>query len=163
MSSKDYYVALSRGLKIVASDASRARAKDKAIAAGEPSPLVVPRSSIEDKKVLADWDEKNKPPPRTAMIRTATLKVDNCLDCPHSERVSDPGSSDSFDASDESLCCTKTPYNVPYTSCYVGRSGGYPGRIIVACERRESEMRAEAKVPEWCPLLTPATKDRSVR
>jgi hypothetical protein len=148
---KDYYVAIGKGLKIVASDSSRQRAKDKAIVAGEPSPLVVPRSSIKDKKVLADWDEQNKPL-RVAVLRTATLKIDNCLDCPHSERVSDPGSPDPFDMSDQSLCCRKTPYKSE------GYGRAYPGRIIVACERSEARMREDAKVPEWCPLIEKGRK-----
>ena len=89
------------------------------------------------------------------MNRTATLKIENCLDCPHSKRIADPGSSDSFDAGDESLCCTKTPYK---GNGNAGYGQPYPGRIIVISERWESRFRADAKVPDWCPLLRGAKK-----
>ena len=84
------------------------------------------------------------------MSRIVTLKIENCLDCPNSVKVSDPGSSDSFDASDESLCCKLTP--VPADHRQTDRGALFPGRIIVACERWPSRMRKEAEVPGWCPL-----------
>ena len=79
-----------------------------------------------------------------------TTKVpENCLECPSSRRISDPGSSDSFDAMDESLCCALVT-NIAQGRTRRGET--YPGRIIVACERSSATMRAEAKTPDWCPL-----------
>lgn len=87
----------------------------------------------------------------------ATLKIDNCLDCPHSKKIRDPGSSDSFDSHDESLCCTKTP-TITRTITDLGES--IPGRFIIACAR--TIRREEAEVPVWCPL-TPSSTTKEKR
>ncbi len=78
-----------------------------------------------------------------------TVQIDNCLDCRHSKAIRDPSSGDSFDAFDESLCCTKTPNCSALKE--TSRGELIPGRVIVACVRGVS--RKDAAVPEWCPLL----------
>lgn len=88
-------------------------------------------------------------------IAVIVIEVTNCLDCMHAKRVSDPGSDDSFNASDESLCCRLVS---AVKGDRTNRGEKYPGRIIVACERSESEMRRQAAVPEWCPLVVKDAK-----
>lgn len=81
--------------------------------------------------------------------RAVTLKIENCLDCPHSKKIRDPSSADSFDAQDVSLCCTMAPRTQGRMETDLGEI--IPGRFVIACER--TIKRADAKVPGWCPLL----------
>ena len=86
-------------------------------------------------------------------MTTALLKIDNCLDCPHSKEIQDPSSGDSFDWNDVSLCCTKTPLSRPEKT---DRGEVVPGRRIIAYER--VIRRSEAAVPTWCPLAERVSK-----
>lgn len=84
----------------------------------------------------------------------AVLKIDNCLDCPNSKEIRDPGSADSFDAHDVSLCCTLAPRTQGRMKTDLGEV--IPGRFIIACER--IIRRKDAAVPQWCPLLQKTEK-----
>jgi hypothetical protein len=58
--------------------------------------------------------------------------------------VSDPGSDDSFDASDQAMVCKLTgPYKAPDRK--------FDHRPIVRCERWQSRFE-KAEIPDWCPL-----------
>ena len=75
-----------------------------------------------------------------------TLKIENCLDCPHHKTLPDPGA-DSFDAMDEQVVCTLTKalpdaYPNPY---------GEGFRPILRAERWN--IREQCSVPDWCPLI----------
>lgn len=84
-----------------------------------------------------------------AKSNKVALKIENCLDCPNSKKIQDPGSAEPVDAQDASLCCTLAPRTQGRMETDLGEI--IPGRFIIACER--TIRRADAKVPKWCPLL----------
>lgn len=71
------------------------------------------------------------------------LIVSKCLECPHHTKVSDPGSADSFDASDEAMLCK-------LTGKYNAGDRTFEHRPIVRASRWQHEF--EVAIPEWCPL-----------
>lgn len=83
---------------------------------------------------------------------TKLLKIEKCLDCPHHEMISDPGSDDSFDAMDEAMVC-KLAGPVEYPD------RDFKHRPIVRASRWPREF--EVPIPRWCPL--PGTKKKAKR
>jgi hypothetical protein len=82
-------------------------------------------------------------------MTTATLKINNCTDCPHMVCITSPYTGDSFDMADEDFICTH-----PDTSLreqHRGAHGTVTGRYILVAERWAT--RAMTKVPIWCPLV----------
>jgi hypothetical protein len=66
-------------------------------------------------------------------MKTVYLTIENCLDCPNSKELPDPGM-DSFDAVDTKIVCTKNK-----------------NKLISGAER-PWRHRSYCKVPTWCPL-----------
>lgn len=62
-----------------------------------------------------------------------SLKLTNCMDCPHHRVEADPDPDDWFCDDDIKVVCTKADRN-----------------ITVAC--RPYNTRKESDIPEWCPL-----------
>ena len=79
-----------------------------------------------------------------ANVVRLTLKISNCLDCPHVKTVSSPYTGDSFDMCDEDVVCTMANGRHQY------RDGTMKGKAIVVSERWR--LREQCKVPTWCPL-----------
>jgi hypothetical protein len=77
---------------------------------------------------------------------TITLKITNCLDCPHHKRYPSV-IFDSWDLADEDVVCTKAPGN------HKIRGGTVKGKAVSVSERYETQRREECEVPKWCPLL----------
>lgn len=73
-----------------------------------------------------------------------TLKIDNCLDCPH-HKIVPSVIFDSWDSADEDVVCTKVQGEHEY------RYGLMPGRPVVVMERWK--LREQATIPKWCPLI----------
>lgn len=78
-------------------------------------------------------------------MTTKYLKIENCLDCPHSKRVTSPYTGDSFDMADENVVCTKTPERKTQHN-----PSGF--RAMSVSERSLTQQRKDCKVPSWCPL-----------
>ncbi len=68
--------------------------------------------------------------------RIATLKIENCRDCPHhyEEGGAPCYTGDSFDMTDTRIVCKKAN-----------------NRVIDGCDRWRK--RADTVVPDWCPLI----------
>jgi hypothetical protein len=62
-----------------------------------------------------------------------SLKLTNCMDCPHHQVEMDPDPYDWFCDDDERVYCKKANKNV-----------------TVAC--RPYNKRKECEIPDWCPL-----------
>lgn len=73
-----------------------------------------------------------------------TIKIENCLDCPHSKKITSPYTGDSFDMSDEDLVCTLSPSQVK------GQHETIKGKVIWPSERWWK--REHGTIPKWCPL-----------
>ena len=84
------------------------------------------------------------------MTLTVTLKIDNCLDCPHS-KLHPSVIFDSWDYADEDLVCTKKS-----RSRHDVRHETVKGKPIFIMERYNH--RKHAAVPKWCPLLKESVK-----
>jgi hypothetical protein len=68
------------------------------------------------------------------MAKVVTLKIKNCLDCPHHQVLPDPDPNDWFCDDDEKVVCNKAN-----------------GRVVT-CANRPYETRKSSVVPAWCPL-----------
>lgn len=77
-------------------------------------------------------------------LRTKSLKLTNCLDCPHHKRVTSTYTGDSFDMADEDVICTLAP------GTHRSQNGNDKGRAIVVSERWR--LREQCTIPAWCPL-----------
>lgn len=67
------------------------------------------------------------------MKKEVTLKLDNCMDCPHHRVYPDPDPDDWFCDDDEKVVCSKAERN-----------------ITTVC--RPHHKRRECEIPDWCPL-----------
>lgn len=67
-------------------------------------------------------------------MKTVTLKLTNCQDCPHHKNVQSPYTGDSFDMVDEDTICTLAQER------------------IVTASNRPWEVRRNSTIPDWCPL-----------
>lgn len=69
----------------------------------------------------------------------ATLKIDNCMDCPYHLVQPDPDPYDWFCDDDEKVVCTQVQ-----TKDGTNR--------VITCACRPYQKRAECEIPDWCPL-----------
>ena len=68
-----------------------------------------------------------------------TLKIDNCMDCPHHLVRPDPDPDDWYCDDDEKVVCTQ----------FQTKEGTVRA---IACACRPYRKRAECEIPDWCPL-----------
>lgn len=68
-----------------------------------------------------------------------TLKIDNCMDCPHHLVQPDPDPNDWFCDDDEKVVCTQVQ-----TKDGTNR--------VITCACRPYQKRAVCEIPDWCPL-----------
>ncbi len=85
-------------------------------------------------------------------LKTVSLKIDNCLDCPHSKKVTSCYTGDSFDMADQDVVCTLAP------GSHKSQDGVIKGKAITVSERWN--LRKECVVPKWCPLTKKARPER---
>lgn len=78
---------------------------------------------------------------------TATLKIDNCKQCPHMKKITSTYTGDSFDMSDEDAVCTHPSLRGEIR----GAHETLKGKVIWGSERWWKP--AHTVVPKWCPLL----------
>lgn len=72
------------------------------------------------------------------MHPTKTIKLTNCIDCPHHRVMPDPDPTDWFNDDDIKVVCSKHPE---------------VKEITVAC--RPYNKREECDIPDWCPMFKP--------
>lgn len=77
-------------------------------------------------------------------MKTVSLKISNCLDCPHHKKVTSTYTGDSFDMGDVDVVCTLS------NGTHQGQDGPFKGRAISVSDRWAK--RSECVVPKWCPL-----------
>lgn len=65
--------------------------------------------------------------------KTVSLKITNCLDCPHHNQKPSPPTGDSFDMVDVDTFCTLEGRNISVSD-------------------RPWQVRENCAVPKWCPL-----------
>jgi hypothetical protein len=73
-----------------------------------------------------------------------TLKLENCLDCPHHKVITSEYTGDSFDMGDVDVVCTLA------NGTHKGAHERIKGRAISVSDR--FAKRSETKIPKWCPL-----------
>lgn len=83
--------------------------------------------------------------------RVAHLAIENCMDCPHHEVVSDPDPYDSFCSDDLAVVCKKSPLKANVKSNHLADHVSFK-KSAVGC--RPYNLRKEAEIPSWCPLLS---------
>jgi hypothetical protein len=84
--------------------------------------------------------------------KAVTLKITNCLDCPHHKKVTSTYTGDSFDMADIDVVCTLA------NGSHQSRDGITKGRAVLVSERWR--VREQCVVPTWCPLTA---KKRPIR
>jgi len=79
--------------------------------------------------------------------------IKTCLDCPHHRLVNDADPEDSFRDDDEAILCraTRNPNQDPKGYRSSDRSEYRPVRGAI---EGTEHIKAAAKVPDWCPLLS---------
>lgn len=87
-------------------------------------------------------------------LKTVSLKIMNCLDCPHHKKVTSTYTGDSFDMSDEDVVCTLADGQ------HRSQDGIIKGRAVSLSERWPKRQREECAVPTWCPLTKKARPTR---
>lgn len=80
-------------------------------------------------------------------MTVVTLKIDNCLDCPHHKIITSTYTGDSFDMMDEDVVCTLAK------GSHRGQHETVKGRAVSVSERWPRRQREECVVPKWCPLI----------
>jgi hypothetical protein len=83
-------------------------------------------------------------------MKTVSLKLDNCLDCPHHKVITSQYTGDSFDAGDVDVVCTLADGTRP------ARTHQRQGHQ----RQRPVRERSECAVPPWCPLTKKARPSR---
>lgn len=78
------------------------------------------------------------------MPNTVTLKISNCLDCPH-HKIVPAVAFDSFDMVDEDVICLKSE------GSHKSRYETHPHKAVTI-SNRPWQTRKECSVPVWCPL-----------
>jgi hypothetical protein len=78
------------------------------------------------------------------MGKTVTLKLTNCLDCPHHKVITSTSTGDSFDMGDVDVVCTLA------RGTHRGQFEVVKGRAITLGDR--FVKRSECAIPTWCPL-----------
>jgi hypothetical protein len=80
-----------------------------------------------------------------AKEKSVSLKITNCLDCPHHKKITSQYTGDSFDMADEDVICT-----LANGGPHRGAHETVKGRMIVGSERWN--LRKYTTVSTWCPL-----------
>jgi len=81
----------------------------------------------------------------------ATLKLTNCLQCPHHKQITSKYTDDSFDMVDVDTVCTLAKGKVS------GAHETLKGRAISVSDR-PWQAKANCDIPKWCPLLKEKSK-----
>ena len=78
-------------------------------------------------------------------IRPVTLKITNCMDCPHHRILADPDPFDWFCDDDVKVRCELSRSSENHGGFYAKEP-----YVTVAC--RPYNTRKECEAPKWCPL-----------
>ena len=94
-------------------------------------------------------------------MKSVTLKITNCQDCPHHKNHQSLPTGDSFDMCDEDTVCTHPDIIAKgYTNDGWGEK--VKGRCITGSNRPWQIRKGCEPVPKWCPLVkTRKPKEKS--